>query len=189
MAATIVSKGLAAVVGLCAGVANAADDAAAWNALLSGGHVVMMRHAIAPGTGDPDSFRLGECATQRNLSAQGREQAMRIGRRLRENGVTSARVYSSQWCRTLETAKLLGFGPVTELPPLNSFFERGDRGEQTQALRQWLAKQNLEQPVVLVTHQVNITAASGVFPASGEMVVLRRAEHGVLKVVGTIRTE
>lgn len=167
-----------------------AAEAAIWQALREGGHVVLMRHAIAPGTGDPANFALGDCATQRNLSAEGRAQAARIGARFRENGITSADVYASEWCRAHDTAKLLVLGSVSPLPALNSFFGRADReNAQTRALRDWLSKQNLERPLVLVTHQVNITALTGVYPASGEVVVIRRGSAGRYPVMGTLRTD
>lgn len=161
-----------------------------WDALKSGGHVALLRHALAPGTGDPAGFDVDDCATQRILSDQGRDQARRIGARFRESGVALASVFSSQWCRCLETARLLGLGPVTEQPILNSFFRDYDRRElQTQMLRQWIARQSLNSPLILVTHQVNITALTDVYPQSGELVILRRDTAGELSVVGTIRTE
>ena len=92
--------------------------------LKAGGHILMVRHALAPGTGDPPNFKIGDCSTQRNLDEAGRDQARNIGDWLRTNGVSSARVYSSQWCRCIETAKLMELGPVEELPALNSFYER-----------------------------------------------------------------
>lgn len=167
-----------------------ADEASLWQALRSPGHFAIMRHALAPGGGDPDGFQLRDCATQRNLSDGGRDQAKRIGARLRANGVTAARVLSSQWCRCLETARLLGLGDVTELPPLNSFFATMDQsGNQTAALQTWIKDQPLTAPVILVTHQVNISALTGIFPASGELVVLRRTTEGNLTIVGTIETD
>ncbi len=99
-------------------------------------------------------------------------------------------MYSSQWCRCLETAELLGLGPVEELPALNSFFRRsGLRGPQTRDIKDWLANRDPGRPLVLVTHQVNITALTGVYPASGELVVIRRAADGTISVVGTIETD
>jgi broad specificity phosphatase PhoE len=138
-------------------------------------HVIVLRHASAPGTGDPAHFRLGDCSTQRNLSEVGRKQAARIGARLRAAGLGETAVYSSQWCRCLETARLLGVGPVLELPALNSFFQSaGEEGRHTRELRAWIAAADLGRPVVLVTHQVNITALTGIFPAEGEVLILRR---------------
>ncbi len=174
----------------CSPTFAAADEAELWNALRSGGHFALLRHAIAPGFGDPPEFTLGNCGTQRNLSEEGREQATAIGQRFQANGIRAARVVSSQWCRCLETARLLKLGPVEELAALNSFFSQRERQEpQMQTLRDWLARQNLAQPLVLVSHQVNITALSGVYPDSGELVIMRRAASGELELVGTLKTD
>jgi phosphohistidine phosphatase SixA len=153
-----------------------------------GGYVVMLRHATAPGMGDPEGFRLGDCATQRNLSAEGRAQARRLGERLRANGIDTADVYSSQWCRCLQTAELLELGPVQQLPALNSFFGRpADRAPNLKALRRFLAELPEDgAPVVLVTHQVTISAITGEGAASGEAVVLAADGTGQPPVVGTI---
>jgi len=168
----------------------AADNMELWKALRSGGHVALLRHALAPGTSDPPEFTIGDCSTQRNLSDTGREQAKRIGERLRAHGVEQALVFSSQWCRCIETAELIGFGMVKQLPVLNSFYEQPERGaEQTRSLTAWLAKQSLLTPLVLVTHQVNITALTGVFPASGELVVIRPSAAGEVQVLGSVETE
>jgi broad specificity phosphatase PhoE len=146
-------------------------------------HVIILRHARAPGTGDPANFRLGDCSTQRNLSDQGRRQAARIGARLRAAGLAETAVYSSQWCRCLETARLLAVGPVVELPALNSFFQSpGEEEKYNRELRAWIAAADLSRPAVLVTHQVNITALTGIFPAEGEILILRR-DSGKLSVV------
>jgi hypothetical protein len=88
------------------------------------GIVVALRHALAPGTGDPPGFVLDDCSTQRNLDGRGRDQARAMGERLREAGLGDAAVFSSRWCRCLETARLLALGPVTPLPALDSFFGR-----------------------------------------------------------------
>jgi len=166
------------------------EEALLWQALQSGNHLALLRHAIAPGTGDPPEFELRQCATQRNLSQEGRDQAKKIGSRFRENGIRNAKVYSSQWCRCLETAKLLEMGPVTELDVLNSFFQNFDRRDfQTKALQDWIKAQNLTRPLILVTHQVNITALTGVYPRSGELVIVQRSASGDLTVTGTLETE
>ena len=165
----------------------AASEAAAWAALADGGNLVLLRHAIAPGTGDPAEFRLDDCATQRTLSKDGRRQARLIGKKLRTKGVAVEAVYSSQWCRCLETARLLDAGSVEPLPALNSFFNRpADREAQLAELRPWLAAAQPEGAIVLVTHQVVITALTGVFPGSGEMVVVKPGDGGGLSVVGRI---
>jgi phosphohistidine phosphatase SixA len=154
--------------------------------LADGDHLGIMRHAIAPGTGDPPGFRLEECATQRNLSDEGRAQARAIGARLRAVGIGQARVLASQWCRARETAALLGFAPPEDLPALNSFFaERGAGPGRTAALRAWIAAARLDRPLLLVSHQVNITALADVVPVPGEIVLLRRTGAG-LAVAGRV---
>lgn len=148
---------------------------------------VMMRHALAPGTGDPDNFNVNDCSTQRNLSERGRQQSVRIGERLRELGLKSAYVVSSAWCRCKETAELLNLGPVSILPPLNSFFEaRERRNEQTRALIDWLETEAPEGTLVMVTHQVNVTALTGEFTTSGEIVVARLEDDGTVTTLGSI---
>ena len=184
----------ALVLALCvvhstAGLAQASESDL-WGALRSGGHVALLRHALAPGTGDPAAFRIDDCATQRNLSAEGRKQAEGIGDRFRENAIDSARVVTSQWCRCRETAELLRLGPVTDLPILNSFFQnREGRAPQTRDLRAWLQRQDSDAVQVLVTHQVNISALTGVYTKSGELVILRIGGDGALSVVGSIETD
>lgn len=160
-----------------------------WQKLREGSHQALLRHALAPGTGDPAEFTIGDCYTQRNLSTSGRNQAERIGARFRANGVEHAQVFSSQWCRCLDTATLLGLGNVQELPFLNSFFRRVERrGQQTEALNEWLKDAGHDKPLVVVTHQVNITALTGVYPTSGELVIVHVDANGAVSVAGTIET-
>jgi broad specificity phosphatase PhoE len=167
---------------LCASCAWADD--AVWTRLREGGLVVMIRHATAPGTGDPPGFRLGECATQRNLSEEGRGEARRIGEAFRRERVPVAEVRSSEWCRCRETAEL-AFGRYQPWPAINSFFgDRTDEPARTAAVRALRPPPGAN--IVLVTHQVNITAASGVYPASGEMVLLQPAGSDRLEVVGRL---
>lgn len=166
------------------------DEAGLWKAMRAGEAIVLLRHALAPGTGDPADFEVEDCSTQRNLSDAGRRQAESIGNMFRQHGIEKARVLSSQWCRCLETARLLKLGPVEEMPHLNSFFRRYERRDlQTQKLRAWISRQNLDQPVVLVTHQVNITSLTEVYPSSGEMVIVSRLKSGEISVLGTIKTD
>ena len=98
-----------------------------WTALKSGNHFVVIRHALAPGYGDPDIFKVKECKTQRNLNDLGRDQSKDIGDLFRANGINKASIFSSQWCRCLDTARLLGLGQVFETPALNSFFEKFEK--------------------------------------------------------------
>ncbi len=161
---------------LCLGLLFAppliADDQA-WEALREGKAVLILRHALAPGTGDPDDFELDDCTTQRNLNDQGRVQARAWKGLLAEHSIERARVYTSQWCRSRDTAQEMDVGEVIEWSPLNSFFGgQGDGGQQT---RETIARVNALSPglpVVLVSHQVNITRLTGVYPSSNEGVIL-----------------
>ncbi len=160
------------ILGLVPADGHASEDQA-WTALREGRAVLMMRHALAPGTGDPGGFDVNDCRTQRNLNSVGRGQARSWGPFLESRGIKEARVFSSQWCRCMDTAREMGMGEVTEWPALNSFFrKRGDGDTQT---RQTIALVNELEPgaaVILVSHQVNVTALTGVFPASNEGVIL-----------------
>ena len=172
------------------GAADKADGQALLAALANGDHFALIRHALAPGTGDPDNFELDDCTTQRNLSSEGRTQAERIGQKFRDAGLTEIDIYTSQWCRCRETAVLMGVGKPQDLEFLNSFFQNFDRKEQqTETLRSWLLGRPLTEPVILVTHQVNITAFSGVYPGSGEIVVMRRDEDGRFHLAGSVSTD
>lgn len=155
------------------------------------GYVVMLRHATAPGVGDPPNFKLGDCSTQRNLSPQGRAQAKRIGQAFRQRQIQIAQVLSSQWCRCLETARLLELGPVKPFSALNSFFrDRQTEPRQTAAIRQLIINHRPRSGVlVLVTHQVNITALSGLVPSSGGAVVLRATAQEQIEVIGELPPE
>ncbi|MCB5175123.1 histidine phosphatase family protein [Microvirga sp. SM9] len=159
----------------------------AWQALRTGGTVALFRHARAPGTGDPSHFRLEDCSSQRNLSAEGRRQAAEIGSRFRARNIRVERVLSSRWCRSLDTAKL-AFGDLAEpFPPLDSFFaERDRRDAQTRAVLQLIESWDRNGVLVLVTHQVNITALTDIFPIEGEILVLRPKEKG-FDLVGRIQ--
>ena len=164
------------------------DNAEMIESIKAGGHILMIRHALAPGTGDPANFRIGDCSTQRNLDDRGREQARAIGNWLRSKGLTSARVYSSQWCRCLETAQLLEIGPVAELPALNSFYElTQDREPNLKALRKFIAKQPSDGVlIILVTHLVTISAIANEAVSSGEGVLLKLNKDAPYEMVGRL---
>ena len=174
---------LALAAGLAAGPVRAD---ATLDALRRGGLIMLMRHAqTVPGTGDPPDFRLDDCATQRNLGEAGRAQARAIGDRLRAERVPVDRVLTSAWCRCRETAELMGLGPVEHLPALDSFFAgRPRRAWHRDGMLRFIAGWRGPGNALLVTHQVNVTAASGVFPASGEIVVMAATAQ---EVVGRLR--
>ena len=150
------------------------------------GVVVLLRHATAPGGGDPPGFTLGDCATQRNLSDAGRAEAREIGARMRAAGAAFDVILTSEWCRTSETAALLGLGPVTPFPPANSFFDnRQDGPRQTAETLAHLATLPPDARVLIVTHQVNIQGLTGISPRSGEAVIASR-DSDRLRVEGRL---
>lgn len=158
-----------------------ADD---WDAFAEPGAIAIMRHALAPGTGDPANLTIGDCSTQRNLDERGRAQAKAIGAALRDKSIAFDAVFSSQWCRTRETAKLLGMGPVIDEPALNSFFrDFSTRDRQTAETSALIAE--TKGRLILVTHQVNISALTGRGTRSGEVLIIRSQENGV-EVLGSI---
>lgn len=159
-----------------------------WRIWKQPGVQAIMRHTTAPGVGDPDNFVLGRCETQRNLSAQGLEESKALGQKIKENGIQLDAIYSSQWCRCLDTARGLGVASVFELPSLNSFFEeRGKSSVQTAGLKEHIAKLKKGQKVLYVTHQVNTTALTGVYPASGEIILFRMNKDKTVEVLGRIK--
>jgi hypothetical protein len=152
------------------------------------GRLLMLRHALAPGNGDPPGFRLGDCTTQRNLDEVGREQARRMGERLRRAGIARAKVYSSQWCRCLETARLLNVGPVEELPALNSFYNRAEAREaRVAALRAFVARLPVNgPPVIFATHQFTIGEFTGGGTGSGGGMVFELDGSGSPRPIGAV---
>jgi len=156
--------------GAVAGTAEAAQHA--WAALAAGGHVALLRHANAPGTGDPQAVRIGDCKTQRNLDDAGRDQARALGGAFRERRIRVDRVLSSPWCRTLETARLMALGDVEV-----SWSLVPDRGQtppvRAQELKQLLSSWRGPGTLVLVSHGFAIQALYGFIPGSGEMLVLK----------------
>lgn len=161
-----------------------------WQKLRTGrGYAVLMRHALAPGTGDPAGFRLGDCSTQRNLSAEGRRQAIAIGAQWRRERMPVDRVLTSRWCRARDTARLLAVGKVSAYPALDSSFTVSDATASLRAaqVRALIARHRGEPGVlVLVGHQVNITDITGLVPASGQAVVVKAGADGSVRVVGTL---
>ena len=158
-----------------------------WDALRSGGKIVILRHASTElGLGDPPGFRLDDCATQRNLSEAGRTEARRIGAAFVLRAIPVARVLSSRWCRCVETARL-AFGRVEPWASLDSFFDdRSRESQQTRAVRALIAEPLTGGNLILVTHQVNITALTGIAPAMGEMVVLSPEPGENFRIAGRL---
>ena len=158
--------------------------------LNSENHIMLLRHTLAPGIGDPKNFDLHDCRTQRNLSKRGINQAQRIGRFLIKNNLKKINIYSSQWCRCKETAKEIDLGGYKTLDLLNSFFSNHKIAtRQTLKLENWIKELSLQTPTLLVTHQVNITALIGHYPTQGEIVFAKRRRNGKLTFVGSIKAD
>lgn len=145
-----------------------------WALLKEGGCVLLMRHALTePGVGDPANFRIGDCSTQRNLSEAGRDQSRRVAAAFAREGVRITDVRSSAWCRCVDTAEL-AFGQHQVWSPINSFFGRGGlRDTQTREALEDLKDFKGPGNIVLVTHQVNISALTGSFTSMGEILLSR----------------
>ncbi len=150
--------------------------------LSDGQHVLLMRHADAPGFGDPAGYQLDQCSTQRNLGEYGKKQAALIGVWLKQQGITSANVMSSPWCRCIDTAKLLNLGKVQIAPALGSFFDNmsleKQQTKELEKLVQSTLKNNNKTPLILVTHHVNIQAYTGKVVGVGDMVLVKVNQNG-----------
>jgi len=183
-------RSLALVVLLVATGSARADEAAAWAALRQGGVVALMRHGDAPGVGDPEGWRLDDCTTQRNLSERGRDEARSVGARLRAERIAIARVLSSPWCRCVDTATLVGVGPVQVEPAFANAFVLSDRRE---ALRDGgqavIGRWRGPGVLLVVTHGENIRALTGRSPATAEIVVVAPRADGTLREIGSLAAQ
>jgi len=153
------------------------------------GLVVLMRHAIAPGGGDPAGFTLGDCSTQRQLSAQGRSQARAIGKQFTSQDIPIAGVRSSRWCRAIDTATLLGLGKVRTASALDSVFTASERvadQKKRQTERIIRDHRNKSGVLILVGHQANIIDLTGIAPDSGGAVVVKADASGRIRVIGQL---
>jgi broad specificity phosphatase PhoE len=161
-------------------------DEALWQLVAGGGQVLFVRHAqTTPGVGDPPGFKLEDCASQRNLSAEGRAQAQRMGAELGRRSVPIGDVLSSPWCRCLDTARL-AFGRATRWDALSNLFGRaGEAERQVRALRPRIAAYRGSGNLVLVSHGSTAAALTGEHPGMGELLVLTPSGGG-FRVAGRL---
>ena len=155
------------------------------NQLEDGGKLIFIRHAYAPGSGDPNNFNLNDCSTQRNLSDDGREQAKYIGDFFKENKIKIDKVLSSEWCRCKETAKI-AFKDFSTNSFLNSFYSSKyakNRDKQVKALKYYIKKFKNNNNLIFVTHYVLISELLNYGPSSGEIVVSDKN----LNMIGSIK--
>ncbi len=152
---------------------NADTEKEIINNLQKGGNLIFIRHAYAPGNGDPENFDINNCETQRNLSQSGRLQSKKIGNFFKENDIPIKLVISSEWCRCKETA-LIAFKNYETENFLNSFYSAKfakNRKMQMEKLKDYVKKWNGDKNLVLVTHYVVILEALNYAPSSGEIVI------------------
>ena len=167
-----------------------ANELAFWDKLQGTnpkGYVLLLRHSLAPGVGDPENFRLSDCSTQRNLNEVGRQDAKDIGEWLKRREIKILRVESSRWCRAKETAQLLDLGKVRLNRNLDSLFQESDLKNHPQTMRirkQILGHRNKSGLLVMVGHFVNIGALTDIGVGSGEGVLIRADSKGVFQVAG-----
>jgi len=176
------------LAGILLTVPAASASEETWALLKKPGHLVLVRHANAPGIlEEPPGIDLRNCAIQRNLDEQGRAQARRIGGAFRSHGIRQVRLLSSQFCRALETARLMSLGKVEEFKLINYFNFNDETRAQIEAEKTVAQMKTMKtRPLpVLVTHISNIKAVTGITPGSGEMIVVR-FEAGKLVVAGRI---
>ena len=157
------------------------------NASSAKGYVLLLRHSLAPGVGDPENFKLGDCSTQRNLSQEGRDDASEIGAWIKRQKLEIYRVESSRWCRARQSAELLDIGKVKLNKNLDSLFRESNLESHPKTLKtkqQIISHRNKSGLLVLVGHYVNIAALVGVGVDSGEGVIVKANKNGVIKVLG-----
>tara|TARA_A100001037_G_scaffold300345_1_gene327672 strand:+ start:435 stop:992 length:558 start_codon:yes stop_codon:yes gene_type:complete len=154
------------------------------NQLEDGGKLIFIRHAYAPGSGDPNNFNLNDCSTQRNLSIDGKKQAQYIGNFFLKNKIKIDKVLSSEWCRCKETAKI-AFKDFSTTNFLNSFYSpkyANNKNKQVKELISYVKKFKSNKNLVLVTHYVLISEVFNYAPSSGEIVVSDKN----FNIIGTI---
>ena len=154
------------------------------NQLEDGEKLIFIRHAYAPGNGDPEGFNLNDCSTQRNLSEDGRKQARRIGEFFNKNKIKIDKVLSSEWCRCKETAKI-AFKNYSTNSFLNSFYSEKfskNKNKQVKAFNNYLKNLESKKNLILVTHYVFISEVLNYGPSSGEIVVSDKN----LNIIGSI---
>ena len=165
---------------------NASEQA--WNLAEEGNKIILIRHSLAPGGGDPQGFKIDDCDTQRNLNRKGVNQSKKIGKLFKKNNVPVDQVLSSQWCRCKDTAKY-AFGNFKEFTALNSTFQspyNKNEPKQLKELYNFVKKWDGNgKNLVLVTHYSIITAVTNAVPSSGEIVITDKN----FEVLGTIQTD
>ena len=156
------------------------------NTFSDDGKIIFIRHAYAPGGGDPDGFDISNCASQRNLNSEGIAQSKRIGKFFKENNIEIDKVLSSEWCRCKETAKY-AFNNYETKSFLNSFFSQKfahNKDKQVNELKDYIINWEGKKNLILVTHYVVISEILNLSTSSGEIVITDR-NFNVLASINT----
>lgn len=156
------------------------------NSLKNGKKVVFIRHAIAPGNGDPDNFDISDCSTQRNLNEKGRDQSKKIGEFFRSNKILFDKVLSSEWCRCKDTG-IIAFGDIETFSALNSFYDARfskNKDKQIKQLKEYIKNWDGKKNLILITHYVVILEILGLGITSGEIIITNKN----FELIGNIKT-
>jgi len=154
--------------------------------LKEGGKLIFIRHALAPGSGDPENFELQNCSTQRNLNEIGIQQSKKIGLIFKKNEIKIDNIYSSEWCRCKDTAKY-AFDDFETFDALNSFYDTrfaANEDKQIKDFYEFIDSIDSKNNIVFVTHYVVIGAILNIGTSSGEIVVTDKN----LNIIGSIDT-
>ena len=159
-----------------------------WKHAQEGNKIILIRHSLAPGSGDPTGFKIRDCNTQRNLNQLGIEQSKKIGKLFKNKNIPVDKVLSSQWCRCKDTAKY-AFGNFKEFSALNSTFQPPfDRNKlgQIKEIKKFVKNWNGKgKNLILITHYSIITAVTSSSPSSGEIVITDKN----FNILSTIKTD
>ena len=158
-----------------------------FNQLKEGGKLIFIRHAYAPGSGDPDNFNLNDCSTQRNLNDDGRRQAEYIGEFFRIKKIKIDKVLSSEWCRCKETAEI-AFRDFSTNSFLNSFYSSKfakNKDKQINSLNDYIINFKSDKNLILVTHYVVISEMLNIGVSSGEIVITNKNYN----IIGSIEIQ
>ena len=170
----------------CLYLSNVSTEEKIIKSLQNGGNIIFIRHAMAPGSGDPENFKLNDCSTQRNLNHEGIKQSKKIGLFFIRNKIPVEKVLSSEWCRCKDTAKY-AFGNFKKFDALNSFYDErfaANKTKQIEDFKEYIKNWNGENNLVFVTHYVVISAILKIGVSSGEIIISDKS----FEVIGSIET-
>ena len=173
-------------IGLLNFTSNIIADDKTLNSLQEGNKIIFIRHAIAPGNGDPENFNIKDCSTQRNLSESGIKQSKKIGLFFKNNKIKIDQVLSSEWCRCKDTAKY-AFENFETFDALNSFYDErfaSNEAKQIKDLKNYIKNWDDDKNLILVTHFVVISSIFNIGSSSGEIII----SDENFNIIGSVNT-